>query len=173
LNRIALINRLLRGFAINRLQMEGEGVVKGVQQPMTTQTPYMTQPQAIYGRPVDSQPVYGTPVQQPLYGTPVQQPTNMYPAAYAQQQQPVYGKPPQQPVYQGYPVQGQQPGYAGHVTTTTIVMTQPQQQQVIYYEQKPPVDHCCHCFLCFLTMGLTLPCWCCACWGCGCERPCG
>ena len=76
------------------------------------------------------------------------------------------------PVYQQttYSVPQQQVVY--ETTTTT---TQP--QQPVYIVQTTvhdrPVNHCCHCVLCFFTAGLWLPCWIGACANCCCQHPCG
>jgi len=125
-----------------------------------------------YGQPPPSgygQPPPGYGYGQPSYG----QPSYGQPTVYGQA--PGYGQP-------SYGMQPQMVGYHGQGPsshTTTVVMTQapPQRQQMTttttIIVQKPEVDHCCHCFLCFLFGGFWLPCWVCACADCCCQRPCG
>jgi hypothetical protein len=77
----------------------------------------------------------------------------------------------QQPMQQTYSVPIQQ--QVVYETTTTHQAP----QQPVYIVQTTvhdrPVNHCCHCVLCFFTAGLWLPCWIGACADACCQHPCG
>jgi len=142
------------------------------------------QGQPMYGtmqQPYGTQTYQGPPYQGPPYqGPPYQGPPSGYqpPPGY----QVPYGQAPPGYVQQPYGMQPmmQPQMYGGHNShTTTVVMSAPQPppQQTMttttIIVQKPEVDHCCHCFMCFLFGGLWLPFWVCACADVCCQRPCG
>ena len=72
-------------------------------------------------------------------------------------------------------------GYAGpnvydpttysNLPQSGIVQRQQFSPSPVKYE-KLPVNHCCHCLLCILTGGCSIPCWISGCCGGCCRRPC-
>ena len=56
----------------------------------------------------------------------------------------------------------------GGGTTTVVNQTIVRNETIVV-----PVAHAQHFMCCILTGGLWIPCWCGACMGCGCKKPCG